>query len=163
MLFKTPGNELEYSLVHPQVKAVLSATDSWCIASGYPELVITDVIHTDDEMEAFYWKQVKKNNPGVSEGWARQRARHMESWHRYGLSVDIRTRQYTKQQQANVVARLKIEMARISKRPDFWEFIDKTHGTGPHVHLARCDILWKDDYKNQKLPTKPFTIQAGLS
>lgn len=79
-----------------------------------------------------------------SEDHLRAQAQVKLTWHFYDCAADLRTvgdpkhPQYTPDQ-------LKLVEAWFRKRCPLgaWEVKTETHGSGPHIHVARCDDSWK--------------------
>jgi hypothetical protein len=160
MRFKTSNTELEWAALHPLLKDLISRLDAYCLDEGIPEVVITEILRSPADQERLYWRQMQREF-SLSEDAARHKARAKDSMHLWGCAVDLRESHWLAGQKKQVVNWLRIEMAKISKKPGFWEFLPDIHGSGPHVHIARKDHKWIADYRAKA--DRPFTIKAGIT
>ncbi len=161
MRHKTPELELEFSGLHPLIRDLILDLDAYSRANGLPEVVITECLRTPEDQERLYWKQLKRDL-NISEDAARRQAKQKFSWHLCAAAIDIRTSHYTPRQYETVKAHLQLAMAKVSKRPGFWEFLPDKHGTGAHCHIARKDAKFRDDYLRPTAKS-PLNINPGIT
>jgi hypothetical protein len=158
--YKTANLEMEFLTIHPVLIDLITRLEAYSKEAGLPEPVITECYRTADDMERIYWRQMMRDF-SLKEDAARKKARNKDSLHLYGCGVDLRDKHYTVAQKKQVVAWLRAEMAKISKKPGFWEFLPDMHGTGSHLHVGRKDEMWIRNYRAKT--DNPLKISVGLS
>lgn len=137
--------------LHPEVQSAVQELERVAAQS----LVLTEVHRSLDDSETIYspigkrlqtsngkgltpsdyrmWEQVKDLSDVGLKQWARLRP----SWHKVWAAVDIRVHGIPNE----VIALMKLWLKEHCISP-MWEVITETHGTGPHIHLARKDFDW---------------------
>lgn len=145
MRYKSSALEMEFLAgLHPLVKAHLIALDEWSVSQGIPEVVITHVLRTKEDMEIMYWKRIHRQaNPAISESLARAMARRKFSWHLVGCAADIRNRHYLPAQRKQVMYYLRKLTG--GPNPSKYELLEHDIGRGDHIHLGVKDEQWKKE------------------
>lgn len=155
MKFNHPHLEREFKEgLDDEVRRVIEALDGWGIENKMPEVVLTQVLRSQDEQEDIYSRYAKglirkiqerermtekekalalelsKLSPAAVNEWAR----HRFTWHMAGCAVDIRSRHYKVSELVRVMEFLNKRCPRPA-----WELL--AHDiTAPHVHVARKDL-----------------------
>lgn len=162
MRFAVPSLEMEFYAAHPEAVATVIALDVWCGDNRLPEVVVTDVLRTDDDSERIYFKYANaliarlregaraKRRLGpkerelavrlesMSEAGRRKWARARPSWHKCGCAVDVRNRHYSEEQIAGILAFL-----RHGRSEEEWELLSHDVHSGEHLHIGRKDEEFK--------------------
>jgi hypothetical protein len=141
VLFKDPPISPELFRVHPELRRVLFELDAKIDGWGFPPLTVTHLARTVAQQEEFYWRTFS----GLPEAAAREKARRKFSWHLCLCAADLRHRDYSPEQAAQITAWVQERCA-----SPLWELlVEETTGTGPHFHLGRRDYEWRRKYEQQ--------------
>ncbi len=143
MVFKYPGLSREYSQLHPKVKALGDDLDIWVREQGWPDVMITHVVRTAAQQEAWYWKSIYDATK-VTEELARAAARKKPSWHFWYCAFDFSSKRYSVTQERRILEYLQSGRG----RPD-WEIYGHNIGQGDHFHVAFRDVSWKAKWSQQ--------------
>jgi hypothetical protein len=114
VLFKTTTMATEFPLVHPELRVLAHDIDEQLIAWGLGDLVVTDILRRPDFYPHKRW-----------------------SWHFCGCAIDIRTRDYSKEDLARVFAHVKAHAG-----PGFDVVLE-----GSHLHVEIEDEAWRQRYE----------------
>ncbi len=157
-------------LLHNDVRIVVEALDVWSRENGIPEVVVTEVHRTIPQQQAIYTRhadqliyRLKIGDPDLDGqeldlakelmdlsrdavmAWARRRF----SWHLCNCAVDIRSRNYSKDQLGAVMSFLAKRCPRKLTREEeraghlSWELLEHDVA-GAHVHLGVRDQSKRD-------------------
>lgn len=166
MKFKDASLDLEFhGALMPEVRTAIIDLDDWSHDNGLPEVVVTHVLRTDDDSEAIYAKhaaallgKLKTGHPlsdsdrklastldAMTPEDVRAWARSRFSWHKVAAAVDLRNKQYTREQLSNVMRFL-----REGRTIGPWEILSHDVSNGAHIHVGRRDPKWRSTYEAAK-------------
>lgn len=119
MKFKSPDIESEYRNAHPAVQARFAELDAWLKGKGWPEVFITSVSRTREDMLRLYGPTGAKRF----------------SWHLVDCAADARNSTYSPEQRKEIMSRL-----RLGTTPATHEVLEHDVGNGSHFHWAIRDF-----------------------
>lgn len=153
--------------IHPDLRAFLLTLDAWLKAEGLPELTITMLGRTIDEEVSIYlgfWvglmERLKRGDETLTkkeETLAREKskktpavlmaeAKSLFSYHFCWCAADIRDKQYTHEQKAEVIKWIKAQC-----QPPLWLVLEHDI-TAPHIHVQRTDFAWRTKFDPRRAP-----------
>jgi hypothetical protein len=140
MKFKAAELSSQLAGAHPELQSVLKKLDAWSIKQGLPEVVVTHVSRTRNEMRSIYVPVYLAQ--GMAEERAHAAADARFSWHLVDCAADVRNSHYTPAQLKQVMGFLRP----LCEAP-LWELLSHDVGRGEHLHLGKRDFAWRKAYK----------------
>ncbi len=122
MLFKTTAISAELRAAHPEVRALANDLDAQLKKWDLGQLTVTDVIRD----RAFY----------SDKRW---------SWHFCGCAFDVRTKGFSAQDVARILAWLQGVSFRLGVKVDVVN--EPNAEKGPHIHVEIEDWDWRRKYE----------------